>query len=83
MNTLQIVSLALVAASAALLFIGVIFGMVAVPTINEKLGILCILIPVLVVPVCLLNYNKTKYASNFIIWGIGLGLLALAASFAA
>ncbi|TJZ78890.1 hypothetical protein [Chitiniphilus eburneus] len=56
--------------------VGLIFGLMAVPTINEKLGLVCILFPILVPLVCLLNYRKTKYASNFFLGGSGSLLLA-------
>ncbi|WP_148716646.1 hypothetical protein [Chitinolyticbacter meiyuanensis] len=56
--------------------VGLVFGLMAVPTINEKLGMVCILVPVLVPIVCLLNYRKTKYASNFFLGSLAAVLLA-------
>ncbi len=50
--------------------VGFIFGLMAAPTINEKLGLVCIFFPVIVPIVCLLNYRKTKYASNFFLGGL-------------
>ncbi|UXY17262.1 hypothetical protein N8I74_09710 [Chitiniphilus purpureus] len=70
------IPITLVLIAAVLGMVGLIFGLMAAPAVNEKLGIVCILIPVLVPFVCLLNYRKTRYASNFLLAGLGFFLLA-------
>ncbi|GHA71127.1 hypothetical protein GCM10009007_10000 [Formosimonas limnophila] len=59
------------------LFLGYVFGLVAVPTVTEKRGWkYFLLITAMVLPLygaifCLANYKKTTYASNFILMGLG------------
>jgi uncharacterized membrane protein len=56
-------------------FIGNVFGVIAISGINTKLGIASILFPIIIAPICLFNYKKTQYASNFIISGLVLALV--------
>ncbi len=64
------------------LFYGWVFGLVAIPTLTNSsrmkylLLIGGILIPPMGLIICLVNYQKTRYASRFII--AGLFLLAIA-----
>ncbi|TDR28872.1 hypothetical protein [Hydromonas duriensis] len=80
--------IALIAGVGALM-VGQMFGVVAVPNLVEKTSwkyfvlFFCMLIPFLGALVCLLNYQKTVYASRFVIVGLAclaasaLGLLGL------
>ncbi len=76
LNLLILVFSLLFALSAAFFSYGCLFGMVALPTLvtktSHKYGILItgMLVPFFVAFVCLFNYQKTKYASDFLIKGL-------------
>lgn len=77
MTSLFVACLCFFALAAALLFFGLVFGLVVIPTINERLGLICILLPFLVWPVCLYYYSKTRYASRLILGGLAAGAVAI------
>ena len=77
-----ILSILLTTLGIGAFFIGNVFGVVAIANANPKLGIASILFPILITPMCLLNYKKTQYASNFIISGLVLTLTGGAISMA-
>lgn len=66
-----------------LMYIGQVFGLVAIPNLPHKerwkviLLIVCMVIPLVGAVVCLLNYRKTEYASRYIAGGLVMAIVGL------